>query len=144
MPESNRRTTTWRARRLKDKSWVLGQLVEFNNCGRIYESFDLYHEVDITTKGMSIGIKDKNGKDVFEGDLLISINDISEYGTYVVVHRGCGFVGKHYNTECYIDLITHDIEVVGVYYSSELERELKDIKEKIELLTYRESGDASN
>ncbi len=134
MPEANLRKVTWRARKLIDKQFIYGQLLHFGNEGTIYANPQEYYRVDITTKGESIGIVDKNGKELYEGDLILATNDHNEYGIYVIVYRGCKFVGKQYNTEDYIDLLEHDLEIVGIYYNSELEQELQEVKSKIALL----------
>lgn len=132
MPRSNMREICWRARRLTDNQWVYGQYMEFHNAGMIYENPNTGYDVNITTKGMFINILDKNGKKVFEGDLLIMRDENNHPDIYVVVHRGCGFVGKSYEKEEYINLVTHEIEVVGIYYSSDLEQQLLSIKGKLD------------
>lgn len=135
MPDSNRRLVCWRARRSTDGVFVYGQLLQFENSGQIFESFGTSYNVDVTTKGESIGIKDKLGKDVYEGDLVIAEGEgCNKKEIYIVVHRGVGFTGKHYQLDHYIDLTTHTLEVAGQYFSSQLEKDVEDIKNKISLL----------
>lgn len=133
MPGSNLREIIFRARKLSTKEWVFGQMTSFDTHAFVYTNENDRYEVDMSTRGMYINLKDKNGDKVFEGDLLLA-NENEDTDVYVVVWRGCGFVGKHYSSERYINLITHEIEVVGQFYSSELERDLVEIKKKIELL----------
>ena len=80
----------FRGKRLDNGKWTQGQLlVTINNSYRIVNAsknndFDGY-EIDPATLGQCTGLKDKNGKLIFEGDIVNRLKPDMLAGGHVVI-----------------------------------------------------------
>ena len=128
------RSIIFRGKSLKNKKWVYGDLMRNICATRIvcYKETDNesgqradwdYIEVDDSTVGQYIGLKDRNGKEIYEGDILhytrkrIGEED-KEYYREVTFHNGCFcmYVPNHFTHSGLCNHIVNGIldwEVVG-------------------------------
>lgn len=105
--------------------WIYGYYINRNNIHIIKE-----HKVGLTyiidnpeTIGQCIGLDDKHGKRIFEGDRinLFDPNKSNNSGVYEIIFKSCCFVAKQLDNDVNLQISsTYVIEIIGNIYEKEV------------------------
>lgn len=92
----------YKAKRLDNGEWIIGSFVVMKipalsktTIGIVASDGATLHEIDPTTVCQFTGLKDKNGKEIWEGDYLTPIND-SEAMKVIFKEGSFGFDTSYY------------------------------------------------
>ena len=96
------RESKFRGKRIDNDKWVYGDLIHCYgaDAGRIFiKTFTGLYEVDPTTVGEYIGLKDNNGTDVWEGDIVEWENLMKINRRSVIAYRDVSRWNRDANNE---------------------------------------------
>lgn len=120
-----------RGQRLDNREWIYGSLIVNGNLAYIYNGHSCPEEinfeydfiaVDPATVGQYTGPKDKNGKEIFEGDVIticygypcLETTGVIEYetGRFVLRHSFTGYL-------TFVDFCDSDIRIIDTTGTTE-------------------------
>lgn len=126
-------------RGMHSNKWLYGYLVKSVDDNKFYitVSTDQFYQVKEETIGQYTGLKDKNGKKIFEGDIIDIHQTVNGYNQFVIVYNNYQFTAEYYNEKTKrrthrfyeydldelfeINECEKEIEVIGNIYENNLE-----------------------
>nr|DAI65561.1 MAG TPA: YopX protein [Caudoviricetes sp.] len=107
-----------------DKGWIYGNLIKSDQSTWIRESDYYNFKVKVDTVGQFTGLHDKNGKEIYEGDIVKYRDSRGQHIEKVIFDKGCFYAGMHWGSSTRVapKLINTRISevIVNIYDNPEL------------------------
>ena len=107
------------------KEWVYGDLHLLSKMPHIHTDPFTKKSINIETISQYTGLKDKNGKEIYEGDIIRSFDSNDDAILHYIVWEEARFValykGRYFRSKCFLKqdwLDEYDKEVIGNIYDN--------------------------
>lgn len=119
------REILFRGKKKSDKKWIYGNLLQTDNITYVIQNYALFdgigkYEIDPETVCQYTGLTDRNGRKIFEND-VVKLEDYHGHRTVYVFYGedcGCWFYGGDGFSDEYI-FNGQQKEVIGNYFDNE-------------------------
>ena len=104
-----------------DKGWIYGNLIKSDQSTWIRESDYYNFKVKVDTVGQFTGLHDKNGKEIYEGDIVKYRDSRGQHIEKVIFDKGCFYAGMHWGSSTRLApklINTRITEVIGNIYDN--------------------------
>lgn len=104
-----------------DKGWIYGNLIKSAQSTWIRESDYYNFKVKTETVGQFTGLHDKNGKEIYEGDIIKYKDSRGQHIEKVIFDKGCFYAGIHNGSSTRVApklINTRISEVIGNIYDN--------------------------